>query len=552
MISHTPVRRAGVFVVLMLFLFTGCLSSQKHGLPHAIGEELAANAVNYNLAIENSQNQMLLLNVIRAMNHRPLYLTDTSKVTGTVNGTFSLGLQLPFSRGADDLPDLHASTVSPTITYSTSPSMDVNLLASQDFMQGFLKPIPPELFAYYWDQGWSDEFLLYMLVLTVDEYKPTGDGKYKHFPMDSFHNHPMVDNKGDLAQFASWVHAVVADGRPTIAGGQPFQQTLPLLNLMMTEAQTTTETTIPKKGDQVEPIKQTTVQPGATSATDLLAALDSIAKDQSFSLAPFPGSIDQVPGYPPDTATGDPLAVWTISAPGTTFTLTYQHVSLSDTASQKPKEVEHGPDQATAQTPARLLTFPQIAQRAALHKNILAIPSDGPPTFHNEQSGSVYVLSLRSPEGVLYYLGELARTTNERARAQKETAVNDDTAAYTVLIHAWDLKASDHGDPTNCDDPATDPVVPLFVAIPRTSASKGTTAVVVRTLERNEFEIPGAHEPIACNNTRRKRDLFFTTKEHGQTEGHSMHALSLVSQLVALQKIAKDFPTTSTVKVVGQ
>src|SRR5258708_42792 len=152
----------------LLALGSGCTSARR-GVQRLAASHLADTATSYNLAIERTQDEMLLLNVIRAQDNYPLFLTDASKVTGTVKAEVNLGLKIPLVHaGSANANDYFGM---PTVDYSSSPSMDVNLLNGKDFMTGFLTPIGTDLFAYYWDQGWPSEFLLYMLVLRVDEYE---------------------------------------------------------------------------------------------------------------------------------------------------------------------------------------------------------------------------------------------------------------------------------------------------------------------------------------------------------------------------------------------
>ena len=55
----------------LLRLFSGCISVA----------DLSHNALKYNEAVEQAQNRMLFLNVVRAERFRPMYITDLAKIT---------------------------------------------------------------------------------------------------------------------------------------------------------------------------------------------------------------------------------------------------------------------------------------------------------------------------------------------------------------------------------------------------------------------------------------------------------------------------------------
>lgn len=122
-------RRVSVKIIFLLILplfAVSCVSNKT----------LASNAVSYNLAVERAQNRMLFLNVIRASDRLPMYLTDVSKVTGSIKSDVTASLAVPFGgTGAGK------NIVTPGTTYSLNPTFDVNVLSTQEFMRGFLQPI---------------------------------------------------------------------------------------------------------------------------------------------------------------------------------------------------------------------------------------------------------------------------------------------------------------------------------------------------------------------------------------------------------------------------
>src|SRR5262245_41581288 len=117
------------------------------------------NVVDFNYAVAKSQNELLLLNVLRAMERQPRYFTSLTQIRGSLNSSVRVGFIIRFVNDA-----AQPYFVSPEGALSSSPSFDVAILDSEKFMRGIMRPIAAELFKYYWDQGWPQELLFYLLV----------------------------------------------------------------------------------------------------------------------------------------------------------------------------------------------------------------------------------------------------------------------------------------------------------------------------------------------------------------------------------------------------
>lgn len=459
---------------LALFIAGSSCTSTRRGVQRLASSHLADTATSYNLAIEQTQDEMLLLNVIRAQDNYPLYLTDASKVTGTVKAEVNLGLKFPLVHfGSANANDYFAT---PTVDYSSSPSMDVNLLNAKDFMTGFLTPISSDLFAYYWDQGWPSEFLLYLLVLRVDEYEETQDAKDPLRFVASYQNHPDSHDSSqrDLARFAHWVHTLVKDGRPLLCS---------------------------------EDAEGSTVGPALTpQELGELKFLVPVAKE---GLALSPAG-DDVP------ANGSTAGKWQLKQPKKAYSL-----SPYNDAHSCPKKLKQAAISGTIAPPSQ--KEPGEAGKTAANTSLITARGAA-------GGGQVFVLTLRSPEGLLYYLGQLARLEN---RADKKSA---------LLIHVCDFKSG-------CAAGSEPPVAPLFVALDKEEHGGCPSIIWVRALDGSDYMIPkGRGNPYKGTG----QDLQFADAAQLCVTGRSMHALDLLSQLIGLQKTGKDLTTTSTVKVVGQ
>jgi hypothetical protein len=180
-----------------------------------VSRRLAPTILSYNLAVEKAQNEMLLLNVLRAAKHQPMYLTDLSKITGSIKRDLTASLSHPFGSlhrgpGANEV-------ATPGMTYSVNPTFDVNILNTQDFIRGFLAPVSPDEFAYYWAQDYPPNLLLHLFVLRVDIKSTDIKG---NTTITTYSNHPREENKNnDLRCFGQWVSWFTsAQARPWLVG----------------------------------------------------------------------------------------------------------------------------------------------------------------------------------------------------------------------------------------------------------------------------------------------------------------------------------------------
>lgn len=129
---------------------------------------------------------------------------------------------------------------------------------------------------------------------------------------------------------------------------------------------------------------------------------------------------------------------------------------------------------------------------------------DAKDTYGKRNDQYAGVFYLRSPEAILYYLGELAR----------ESMKNN--------VHKINI----------CSDP--EKAAPLFDVRHLTDDSKDTAVALTVEYETQKYFI--------------KKD---NSEDHCILD-RSMHVLSLVSQLIALQKSAKEMPATGVVEVIGK
>lgn len=123
------------------------------------GRSLSSRAVDYNSAAENARNEMLLLNILRARDRKPMVFTGLSRITGSVRAESRIGA------AASTGPDAAGvQAYSPSFGFTDAPTFDVAVLDSQEFTRGVMTPVGTEILEYFWDQGYNREVLLYLVV----------------------------------------------------------------------------------------------------------------------------------------------------------------------------------------------------------------------------------------------------------------------------------------------------------------------------------------------------------------------------------------------------
>ncbi len=141
----------------------------------ATSGQVADQIVKSNMAQETAENELLLLNILRAYRRKPMHFTQVSAIhlpVGFGNPTFSLAT--PF--GGD------SSKYGLTTGLAISQSVDTAVQNTQEFMRGITTPVPPATMAYYLDQGWPKAMVF---MLFVRQIKVSVDGKtttYTSYP----------------------------------------------------------------------------------------------------------------------------------------------------------------------------------------------------------------------------------------------------------------------------------------------------------------------------------------------------------------------------------
>ncbi len=142
----------------------------------AIVDKYSDRAVEFNLQAEKTQQQNLLLNIIRASLRRPMQFTGLSSITGnaTVSGGMTGGytkvVQSPFVAIPQNtvIHRIVTGTGSGTASLSGGQTFTVPVLDTQEFYQGILTPLAPQIIDYYVKQGYHFQILFDLFIASVE------------------------------------------------------------------------------------------------------------------------------------------------------------------------------------------------------------------------------------------------------------------------------------------------------------------------------------------------------------------------------------------------
>lgn len=142
--------KLGWMMVLAMVGVTGC----------ATQNQFADNATEYNRQAEQTQDRALLLNVLRASRRRPLSFLDLTTLAGSTPASGSLGFSIPLTQPSMGTT---ATTVSPTAALSGGPTVNMTSLNTQEFYKGILAPIPLSTIDILFQRGINRELLFNLL-----------------------------------------------------------------------------------------------------------------------------------------------------------------------------------------------------------------------------------------------------------------------------------------------------------------------------------------------------------------------------------------------------
>jgi hypothetical protein len=123
--------------------------------------EIRADVADYSDVIEQSTDEFLLRNILEARDNAPVHFVELPKINGALQAQAGLSTAFPYyARSVAGGNGIINATVTPNITVQSSPSFEVDSLASKEFSTGVSSQIDPSSLKYWYDRGLDRRLLL--------------------------------------------------------------------------------------------------------------------------------------------------------------------------------------------------------------------------------------------------------------------------------------------------------------------------------------------------------------------------------------------------------
>ena len=406
---------------------------------------VANRSISVNKGLETANNRMLLLNAVRASKRYPMAFSAINFVSTSDPLSGSVGLSVPFGGDAAS-----RFIVTPNISLDSGITMQITPMDKQEFTRGITTPTSLETLNYYLRQGWPEEMLFLMFVRTMRIKNPCAETFLDQPKATALENLKKCPDDKDDKQVTPETELLENAPGKTEASQTKFN-----------DFQTKLRDLIKTHKLQVRELE--TVTPSAKDWTTTTRITKRVPER--------PGGekklkiVKQITTEEPSEATKSSRLILAAKLPKAQFRGAMDLVSMLPKVRKKQKE-----------------------------KLGCIEDKDEPKSCYVE----VEVAPLRSPEAMIFYMGELI-----------DTQVNS-SPQYIPMIK----KSKD-----------SDALVPLLRVTK--GRPKGASAVKV-SHEGETYAIPRA------------------------AAGRSMSVMSLVSLIFGLHRNALELPTTPTVTLTGQ
>ncbi|MFI4980358.1 MAG: hypothetical protein ACHQIO_08415 [Nevskiales bacterium] len=160
-------------------------------------------AVTVNQEVGSSQNQFVLLNLVRAAREEPVYFVAFNQLGAS--GTMEFRAGVPQTFAGPNLPaaDKIATFVGGTnfLDNQTNTNFQMSLLGSKDFYSGLLAPLGLRDVDLLLNQGYSRELIFYLVIAKAKITIVSKDGVVSPFPPQVIYNDPSDPKSFALFQY---------------------------------------------------------------------------------------------------------------------------------------------------------------------------------------------------------------------------------------------------------------------------------------------------------------------------------------------------------------
>jgi len=208
---------------------------------------IKSDSLAFGEVIEDTTNKLLVINVLRARDKAPLHFSDIPVIRESMQQSASLGI---LEVSGPVLGTTQRNTRAGNLSAQISPSFELTHLQSKDFITGISSPIDPKIVKYWLDRGLDRRIVLLLffssaeIVETRSEQGPVNTIKIMNSPRDA------IDVIHGRKQAFSGPEALKCDTQ------SDFERYLKLLNLVRTFfANTFRERRLLAKGMKLDPEK---------------------------------------------------------------------------------------------------------------------------------------------------------------------------------------------------------------------------------------------------------------------------------------------------------
>jgi hypothetical protein len=540
-----PARVAALALVTGLF---GC----------AIIDKYATRAVDYNLEAEQAQQQALLLNIIRASLRRPMQFTSLQSITGnaTVTGAVAGGYVNTHNTPDFDrtggivtsansaLARIVAGNVSGAASMGGGATFTVPVLDTQEFYQGILTPIPLQSFDLFLQQGYPPELLFDLFVAKVVITR-IDDGGCRQFTF--------LNSVGDdfrFGQFQAFADYLVGSGLTTervtsiSAFGPPIAQSKsrsasPADTAKVLDAYSKISSAgldLRQVGSQYRVQKRTSqfrlcfANPGG-APPDWIGRPDSRIFCGQFHKAASKGPVRAVEG---------PECVQTARG-------TQRKTNASELRTRDFDTANQGVHANGMSEFSGFRLAPKFLDRIDRLQAQFPRDRSDDSVFRREEfaGGTIsFIVYTRSTEGILYYLGEIARRRlfTETQYGEKARYIQVKTSIPRGTFPASECEDAENG---GRYERKTDL---QYLSIRRGLNDEPHSSYNCENIFvlDNQPSIEGHIISVSYDG------MSFSVPRDRERSGRTTQVLELVKQLLALNTSAKQLPTTGVISVISQ
>ncbi|MDO9528279.1 MAG: hypothetical protein Q7J27_03875 [Syntrophales bacterium] len=148
-----------LFILMVCFSLSGCSMGPK---------ALKGNRLDYNVSIQKSNNEELLINLVRAKYYEPLFFLQVGSISSSFSYTVSAALGgTIFSKGSD----IFANSMSPELGagYGEKPTITYTPVQGEQALKQLMEEINLDRFLLLTRVGWSIDSLMWTVVQRIGE-----------------------------------------------------------------------------------------------------------------------------------------------------------------------------------------------------------------------------------------------------------------------------------------------------------------------------------------------------------------------------------------------